>query len=797
MQVEEQARPVASAAAQAWIGRPVPRREDARHLAGGAAFVADVSIAGCLEVAFVRSPVAHGILRGIKVGEEVPANAVWDARHFEGKTVPVFAALLRDGFNGAPYPLLATGKVRFVGEPVALVVAATRAQAEQWAEQVVLDIEPLPAVVDARSEWEHPSVPLHESLSANLVMRSARTIGEFDQVVAEAETRGLRSVQRRLRMDRVLASPLEGRGCVAYRDKATGAMHVHLSTQRPHLVRTFIAEQIPALRESDLRVMVPDVGGGFGSKSNLYPEEVLLTALAMELERPVRWIEDRYEHFVASNHSRQHDQEVAAWFDDSGRIHAVDATFIVDAGAYCAKTSTGAIEANMAANVMLGPYHVRNYRYQSISIYTNKSPVGPYRGVGRPGGCFAMERLIDEIAHALGMDPVDVRRRNLVSPEQMPYVTATGLNYDSGNYREAVDAAAEHVARLWKDLPPPAPGKCVGIGYAMLVEQAGHGTEEWFRRGSPTVYGHEAARVTLNNDGTLEIDVGTLAHGQGHATSYAQIAAQVTTLPLADIRVRQGDTAATPYGMGTVASRSIVMGGGAVAEACRRLVDKARRIAAANLGDAPDALRLEGAVLHGAAESLSLAEVSRISTVQLHKLPKDIEPGMSIQAFYRPQVETGTFSYAVHAARVEVDRATGFVKPTHYLVVEDCGTVVNPLIADGQVLGGVAQGIGQALYESMQYNEDGQPLTVTFGDYPLPSAMEMPPIAIVHLCTPSPFSAFGVKGMGEGGSVPPPAAIANAVRQALLPWGVAVDHTPITPDELLDGLMAAGAEGRA
>ncbi|WP_144630061.1 xanthine dehydrogenase family protein molybdopterin-binding subunit [Bordetella genomosp. 13] len=783
-----------AARAASWIGKPVPRVEDARHLAGRASFVADIAMPGCMEVAFVRSPVPHGLLRDVRIDPDVPRDMVRLAQDYAGRVLPIRAELLRDGFHGAPWPVLAERKVRFVGEPVALVMAPTRAQAEHWAGLVSLDIEPLPAVVDARREWEQgpAGTPLHENLDSNLVMRVARTIGDFDHVARSASegADGLRSVSRRFVMERVLASPLECRGVLAYRDKATAAVHLHLSTQRPHLIRSFVAQQIPGLRESDLRVIVPDVGGGFGAKSNLYPEEVLLTALAMECNHPVRWIEDRYEHFVASNHSRQHDQEITAYFDGGGRIHAVDARFIVDAGAYCAKTSTGAIEANMAANVMLGPYDVRNYRFEAISVYTNKSPVGPYRGVGRPGGCFAMERIIEEVAHALDMDVLDVRRRNLIAPDSMPYVTATGLAYDSGNYPQAIDAMDEQVRQRWALPPMQAGRKRAGIGYAMLVEQAGHGAEEWFRRGSPTVYGHEAARVSLNGDGTLEIDVGTLAHGQGHATSYAQIAAHLTSLPLRDIRVRQGDTAATPYGMGTVASRSIVMGGGAVAQACELLLAKARRIAAANLGDAPQDLRVHDGALHGAQGSLTLAEISRISTVQIHKLPRDVEPGMSVQAFYRPEVETGTFSYAVHAARVEVDLDTGFVSIADYLVVEDCGTVVNPLIADGQVIGGVAQGIGQALYEAMRYNADGQPQTVTFGDYLVPSAMEMPPISIVHLCTPSPFSAFGVKGMGEGGSVPPPAAIANAVRAALREFDVQVDRTPIDPDDLLTQLLA-------
>ncbi|ODU72532.1 MAG: hypothetical protein ABT00_17510 [Bordetella sp. SCN 68-11] len=497
---------------------------------------------------------------------ELPAGTFWTAADIAGLALPIYCALLRPEFNGAPYPLLADGKVRFAGEPVVLALGATRAEAEERAEQVQLDIEPLAAVVDAWNEVDHPGVPLHDHLSSNLVMRIGRALGEAQAIIDDPAARGLRQVTRRLSMGRVLASPLECRGCLAYPDPAGGVV-VHVSSQRPHLIRTFLAEQIPGLTEADIRVVVPDVGGGFGSKSNLYPEEVLVTALAWKLRRPVRWIEDRYEHFVASNHSRQHEQRITAYFDDTGRIHALDALVVVDAGAYSAKTSTGAIEANMATNVMLGPYDIRNYRFEAVSIHTNKSPLGPYRGVGRPGGCFAMERIIEEVARELGADPLDVRRANLISPAQMPYVSATGLAYDSGNYREIVDAAGRFVAENWPAARQADDGARVGVGYAMLVEQAAHGAEEWRRRGSPLIYGHESARATLNMDGTLVIEVGTLSHGQGHFTSLAQIAAEITTLPVSAIRIRQGDTSAAPYGLGSVASRSIVMAGGAVAMA--------------------------------------------------------------------------------------------------------------------------------------------------------------------------------------------------------------------------------------
>lgn len=766
------------------IGEPIARVEDARHLQGVSRFVADITVPGCVEVAFLRSPVANGHLRGLALPADVPADAVWDARRIAPLTVPIEGRLLRKEFQGAPMPLLAASRVRYVGEAIAAITAATRAQAEDIAESCMPDIEAIAPVMDALAELDHPSAPLHEGLSSNVVMRSGRTVGD------EAAFSG-RSITRRFSMARVLASPLEGRGCVAWVDASTGELVVHASHQRPHLLRTFLAEHLVGISEADIRVVVPDVGGGFGAKSNLYPEEIVVAALALATGKPHRWVEDRYEHFVASNHSRQHEQEVSAWFDETGRIHAVRARFVVDSGAYSAKTSTGAIEANMAANVMLGPYDIRNYRSESIAVYTNKSPVGPFRGVGRPAGCFAMERLLDEVAHDLGLTPLAVRQRNLIGADRFPYTTATGLYYDSGDYAASLAAAEAH-ARTWPALKDDA-RYVHAVGYGMYVEQAAHGSVEWHRRGSPYIYGHEAARATLTPGGQLIVDVGTLSHGQGHFTSLAQIAAQVTGLPLAAIRIRQGDTGRSPYGLGTVASRSIVMAGGAVAKASQLLLDKARRIAAAVLECAIEDLRQEGPRFFGPGDtSIDFAGIGRLSVVELHRLPHDIPPGMSVEGIYRPQVETGTFSYGTHVVRVRVDTETGLVQVTDYAVVEDCGTVVNPLILDGQVRGGVAQGIGQALLEEMRYTEDGQPTSVTFGDYALPSSMEVPRIDVIHQCTPSPFSEFGIKGAGEGGCVAGPAAIGNAVRSALLARGVAVNRTPITPDYLLSQLLDEG-----
>lgn len=771
------------------IGTPQPRVEDQRHLNATARFVADIECPDCREVAFLRSPMAFGRLREIMLPAWLDADCVWTAERIEPLAKPIEARLLRKEFNQAPLPLLARDRVRYVGELLAAVSADTRAQAEDLVESLRPDIEPLPAVMDAWEELSNPSTTLHEGLASNVVMRIGRTVGDSD-CFADAK---LRTLTRRFSMGRILASPLEGRGCVTYLDSKSGELVVYASHQRPHLLRSFLAEQLHGISESDIRVIVPDVGGGFGGKSNFYPEELILAAMTLATGKPHRWTEDRYEHFVGSNHSRQHEHEIKAYFDDSGRIHAIQAKVVVDSGAYSSKTSTGAIEANMATNVMLGPYAITNYKFEAISVFTNKTPVGPFRGVGRPAGCFAMERIVDEVAHELGMDPIDLRLKNIIRSDQFPYTTATGLYYDSGDYGEALRKARAYADEHWLPLRNDDGRYREGIGYAIYVEQAAHGSIEWERRGSPLVYGHEAARATLSPDGSLMLDVGTLGHGQGHETSLAQVAAEVTGLPVDCIRVRQGDTARAPYGMGSVASRSMVMAGGAVAAACRQIADKALRISAAVLDCEESAIRREGsAFIAPSGKSLDYSEIANIALIQLHRLPKHIKPGMSEEGLYRPEVETGTFSYGVHAVHVRVDILTGVVKIKAYAVVEDCGTVVNPMIVDGQVRGGVAQGIGQALYEELRYSGDGQPLSVTFGEYTVPSSMEVPRIEIIHMNTPSPFSEFGMKGMGEGGAVGPPAAIANAVSNALRPWGLSVDRVPIRPDDLLQGIIESG-----
>lgn len=777
------------------VGHPVDRLEDARFLHGNGRYLADIHLPGMRDVAFVRSPVAHGRILKITPPAGIEHAACWTAAELDPFVRPVTAILERDSFRRAPYPILAQQRVRFAGELVAAVIADHRPAAEDLTEQVEVEIEPLPALADPLVALKSDAERLHAHWPDNCHMRFGRTVGPFDKAVAEAEV----SITRHYRMGRVTPSPLETRGVIAWFDRRANQLVVYVSTQRPHLIRSFLAQQLVGLDERRIRVIVPDVGGAFGGKTNLYPEEVALAAMAMQVPYPLRWIEDRYEHLLSACHAREHVQTVTVHARRNGEILALDARIVVDGGAYSMCTSTGAIEANMAVNVLPGPYRIGAYKFEAISACTNKTPLGPFRGVGRPGACFAMERTIDELAHELGLEPHELRRRNLLRSDEFPYQTVTGLHYDSGNYRAMIDTATACIAhdRIRKEQTAQAETRRrIGVGYAAYVEQTAHGAKEFIARGSTVLYGFESARVTLDQSGTLTVEAGILSQGQGLETTLAQIASEVTTLPLTHISIRCGDTASAPYGMGSVASRSIVMAGGATYHACIQLMARIRTIAAAILKCADADLVIESGTVSGGGSSLPFAKIAHIAWQQVHLLPDGVEPGLEFLHNYRPEVQSGTFSSGLHAAKVAVDIDTGKIELLDYLVVEDCGRAINPKIVDGQVTGGVAQGIGQALFEHIVYDETGQPKSVTLADYVLPGFEEVPDIRIEHMETLSPFTVYGMKGTGEGGCIAPPAAIANAVTDALRSLQVSVAVTPITPEAVWCAIEDARATGK-
>ena len=768
------------------VGARLLRKEDSRHLAGRGQFVSDLKLPFTHDVAFVRSPHAHARITGITVPPELK-DSVFCAADL---ALPAMVAVpLVSGFNVAGYPVMAADKVRFVGEIVAACLAPTRAEAEDMAGLVAVDYEPLPAVVDARATVADADSLLHDGWNSNVFIERVFEGGNIEAARAAAEV----VVARRYRMNRQVAVPLEGRAVLACRDARLDELVVYDSTQVPHIIRLGLSEVL-GLQERVIRVIAPDVGGGFGSKARLLPEEVIVAALAMKLTFPVRWVEDRGEHFLSSTHCRDHDYRITAYADGQGRILGVDAELIVDAGAYALWPNGPFLETGMAARNIPGPYDIRNWRVKSHTVATNKAPIGPYRGVGRPGACFAIERTLDEVARQVGRDPYEVRLLNLVRPEQMPYRTIAGLQFDNGDYPRLLSMAADEIdiqaVRLRQAEGEPD-GRLVGVGFACYSEQTGHGCGEWVSRGSPFIPGFESCRAQMFPDGTLALYVGIMSHGQGLETTLAQVACEELGIDPVRISVRHGDTGLSPFGNGTIASRSIVMAGGAVAATCRQLKEKIVAIGAHLLQCKASQARLEAGEVRGPSGSVSIEHIARMAHLRMEALPDGVDPLLTVTGTYQPGIDTGVFTFAAHVAVVAVDPLTGGIEILDYAVAEDCGTMINPMIVEGQVRGGVIQGIGTALYEEIPYDEAGQPLAGTFSDYRIPGAVEMPRIKVAHTTTPTPFTEYGVKGMGEGGAIAPPAAIANAVRDALAGIGAEVNETPMTPRRVVEAIAAA------
>ena len=770
------------------VGASLLRREDDRHLRGRGEFVSDIKLPGTQHVVFLRSPHAHARIRGVQAPAEARGR-VFTAADLP-RVKPIRVVTQAAGAKSPPWPPLATDKVRYVGEAVAACVAPSRAEAEDLAAAVAVDYEILDAVIDARTQ-QQGRVLVHDSWGDNLFSERTLEGGDIEAARRAAEV----TVTREYRMNRQSGSPMEGRAVLAYRDHRLDEVVVYASTQTPHTVRVALGE-ILGIEERRIRVVAPDVGGGFGPKARLYPEEIILAALAFELDHPVRWIEDRNEHLLTAAHTRDHHYRVTAYADRQGRILGVDCDITVDAGAYGLWPQEPYQEANMAARTLPGPYTIPNYRARFLTVATNKAALGPYRGVGRPGACFAIERTIDEVARAVGRDPVAVRIENMIPQAEMPYASIAGMRYDTGDYPQSVRLCAEllHLERIRERQRNGEPdGRLIGIGFASFTEQTAHGAAEFASRGAMIIPGFESCTARILTDGSMVLMVGIQSHGQGLETALSQIACEELGIDPARVSVRHGDTESTAFGFGTFASRSMVMSGGAVARASRALRDKLCRIGAHLLQCEVSETRCEGGSVHGPHGSVTIAEIAKIAHLRMHELPPGVEPLLDATATYEPGISTGVFSYATHGAVVAVDPETGSVELLDFAVAEDCGTMVNPMLVEGQIRGGVAQGIGTALCEEIPYNENGQPLAASFIDYHMPGAFELPPIRIGHLHNPATATEYGMKGMGEGGAVAPPAAIANAVRDALAPLGVEVNETPLTPQRVMAAIRAARA----
>ena len=771
------------------IGASLRRKEDARFLTGRGQFVGDLRRPGMLEVAFARSPVAHARIIAIKKPAGLEER-VWVMQDL-ASVKPIRAVSALPGFKPSDLWPLARDKVRHVGEPVAMCVGATRAEAEDVAAQVFVDYAELPAVVDMIEARTQPTALVHDEWGDNIFLETL-----VDDELAAVRQSAAITIRRHFRTARQAMSPLEGRGVVCEWIDRLGQLEMHSATQMPHINRAGLAECL-GLDQASIRVIAPDVGGGFGYKGVLLTEEICLAWLARHLRRPLRWLEDRREQLTANANCREHAYDITLYADRAGRLLAIDCDATVDSGAYSLYPFSACLEAAQVGSILPGPYKMERYRCRTWSVATNKPGILPYRGVARTGVCFALEVALDAVARAAGKEPYEVRLANLVQPHEMPYDNITKKHFDSGDYPQAVQRA---VAALdvgkWRarQKQVEADARRIGIGVAVYCEQAAHGTSVYYGWGIPMVPGHEQCHARLSPDGMLELRIGAHSHGQSMETTLAQVAHETLGIDPANVRLVHGDTALTPYSTGTWGSRCAVMSGGAVATACKEIGERVKHIAAHLLGASPADLTLrDGEVgIERSDKRMTLSEVAHTWYRQPQLLPKDVHTGgLETTAGYKAQVDTGTFSYACHAVAVAVDTELGHVEILDYVIAEDGGTLINPMVVDGQIYGGAAQGIGTALYEEMPYDGAGQPLASTLADYMLPGATEVPAIRIVHMATPSPYTAFGQKGIGEGGAIAPPAAIVNAVNDALAELGVELTETPVTPRRVLAAIAAA------
>ncbi|MGI5129733.1 xanthine dehydrogenase family protein molybdopterin-binding subunit [Pseudonocardia sp. CA-107938] len=768
------------------LGARVKRKEDPRFLMGRARYVDDIELPRMLHAAFVRSPVAHAEVVSVDIGAAVTSpgvRGILTGADLEGTARGIICDSTMDTWQSTEFPALATDRVRFAGQTVAVVAADDRYRAEDACELVDVEYSELPVVSSIPVAIGEDAPRLHESWTDNLYIKRHFVGGEVDKAFAEAD--GMVSLS--LVNNRHSAIPLETRGCIADYDTGQGVLTLYTSTQIPHLVRTGLADAI-GLPENRIRVIAPDVGGGFGIKGHLFPEEIAISLLSMQVGRPVKWIEDRVEHMLACIHAREHHHEIEAAYTADGEVTALRATVHVDCGAYSVYPWTSTMDTGMALGILPGPYRIRNYECHAYSVATNKCPHGPYRGVARPAAAFSIERVMDAVAAELGMDRVEIRKRNLVQPDQFPYESVTGLLYDSGSFTESLDKLlvdGGHAEMVQVQKEAREEGRYLGIGIACYTEQSAHATSEFVKRGVPIIFGYDTSTVRMDPSGQVVVQLSTHSHGQGHETTFAQIVADQLGLSLDDIRVQFGDTAQTPYGHGTFASRSAVLGGGASKLAAVQVRDKLIEFAAHVLEASPEDLELGGgqAFVKGVpGQTVAVRDLARWAYHRPEKLPPGMTPVLEAVSSYDAEPGGGTFANAAHLCLVEVDPETGAVKLLRYHVVEDCGRMINPLVVDGQVHGGVAQGIGGALMEEFVYDEQCQLQSTTFLDYLLPGATDIPHIGVSHLETLSPFTIEGIKGMGEGGSIAPGPALASAVDDALRPLGRPfVDELPLTP----------------
>ncbi|BCJ38549.1 carbon-monoxide dehydrogenase large subunit [Actinocatenispora thailandica] len=774
------------------VGTARRRKEDAHLITGQTTWTDNIQLPGTVHAALLRSPMAHARIR-------VDASP---ARHEPGVVAAYSGADLADELAGLPsawqvtpdwvapeHKPLATDEARYVGDAIAVVVADTRAHAVDALDAIEVEYEPLPVVLDMEQAMADGAPLVHQDAGTNVCFRYSDTFGDVDAAFADAPVR----VRRRFVQQRLVPCAMEPRAVLVAPVPATGEYTVWSATQIPHFVRLFLA-LLSGVPESRIRVIAPDVGGGFGSKLDIYAEELLAFVLAGKLGRPVKWTETRSEAFQATIHGRDQIQDLELAADADGRIRGLRVDLLADMGAYL-QLLTPAIPL-LGRAMFPGIYKMDAYRFGCTGVFTDKTPTDAYRGAGRPEATFAIERMLDELAAELSVDPLEMRRRNWIGHDEFPYDQIAGLTYDSGNYEAATARATElfdydgmraEQARRRETQDPVQ----LGIGISTYTEMCGLAPSRWLGDRGYAGGGWEAATVRILPTGKVEAVVGTSPHGQGHVTTFSQLVADTLGVPFDDVEVIHGDTAAAPAGLDTYGSRSLAVGGVAVWRAAQRVLGKAKTLAAHLLEVSEDDLEFSGgsfAVRGTPGATKSIQEVA-FAAFAAHSMPDGFEPTLSADFVLEP--DDFSFPHGTHLCAAEVDTETGRVTIRSYVAVDDVGTVVNPMIVEGQVHGGLAQGIAQALHEVARYDADGNLITGTMVDYTPPSAVDLPAFTLDRTETPSTTNPLGVKGVGEAGTIASTPAVVNAVVDALRPFGVRDVPMPCTPEHVWRALSEA------
>lgn len=778
------------------VGQSIKRIEDPRFIQGKGKYVANLQIPGMLHAAIVRSPHAHAKINGIDASAALAIPGV----------VAVYTGqdLAADGVGGlpcgfnppniktAPHPALAIGKVRHVGDGVAVVIAENRYVAQDAAEAVQVDYEPLPAVVDAKKAAEPGAPQLHDEIPNNTSFYWALgDRAEIDRAFAAAD----HVVELDLINQRLIPNAMEPRACIAQYSDFSDELTVWTTSQNPHVIRLLLSLATLHVPENKLRVISPDVGGGFGSKIFHYAEEVIVPWAARKLNRPVKWVATRSEAFVSDAHGRDHVTTCKLALKNDGTIVGLDVTTYANMGAYLS-TFAALIPTAIYITLFSGLYKIPVIFGETYGTMTNTVPVDAYRGAGRPEASYVVERLVDIAARDLKMDPIALRRKNFIQPHEFPYQTPVALLYDSGDYDKLFDKAVEvsnYTELLRQRDAARAAGKLVGVGVSGCIEASGLGPSKVVISLGAGVGLWESGSIRVHPTGKVTVFTGSHAHGQGHETTFAQIVADELGIPIEDVEVIHGDTGRTPFGLGSYGSRSASVGGSALVRSAEKIRTKLIKIAAHQLEVAEEDVEYDRAtgkihVKGSPDQAKGFAELS-VATLTAHQLPDGMEPGLEETTFYDPA--NFTFPNSAHIAMVEVDRETGEVKLTHYTSVDDVGKVINPLIVEGQMVGGVAQGVGQALWEHGVYDESGQLLSGSMMDYTMPRADGFPTINTGRIETPSPHNPLGVKGAGEMGTIASTITVANAVMDALAPLGIRHLDMPLTAEKLWQAVQSA------